>query len=368
MQKILIICTVPTERSGIPNVIFNLLNGINWDGMQLGYVSINHPPETYQIQLNKLNIKSYYLPRKIRTSLTYVRQLVKIAQNYDIVHVHGNSATMVLEMIAAKIAGVKIRIAHSHNTQCSMKLIDILARPLFYSLCNGRLACGFEAGKWLYGKRPFKTINNGINPEKYKFNIISRNKIRESLGLSNEVIVGHIGNFVDQKNHEFLIDVFCSCHIYNPTIKLLLLGDGELKKNIKERVEKLKLSKDVIWGGSVENVYDYMSAMDIIVMPSKFEGLPLTLVEQQANGLSILASDVITPYANITGDIHFMSLNDTPDEWAKKMFSIISNSSHNELSSEKNIDIIKKSGFDIGKIAMDLKDFYISLLDKFNSL
>lgn len=366
--RLLIVCTVPTVISGIPNVIFNLFQGTDWKGIEIGYVAINEPPEFYKKQLDASNIKLYILQRKIFSSIQYIRKLIKVAQNYDVIHVHGNSATMVLEMLAAKFAGIKVRIAHSHNTTCSLKTIDLLMRPLFHYICNGRFACGEEAGKWLFGRRSFKIINNGINAENYRFNEKSRQSIRKLFNISNEIVIGHIGNFVEQKNHEFILKVFESVHRLHPTTKLLLLGDGPLKSDIMNNAKKLGLFQNVIFAGSVTNAGEFMSAMDIILMPSKFEGLPLTMIEEQANGLSILASDAITQDANVTNYVHYLPLNISPELWEEKLFSIISTFFHNEKSSETAIRMIKNSGYDIAEISKGLKSFYISSFHKVNSL
>lgn len=358
--KILYVCTVPTAKSGIPNVIFNLLDGFDKSGMDLGYVSINEPSEYYKGQLRNLGVELFVVPRKLVSPLSYIRQLSRIAEGYDIMHVHGNSATMVLEMIAAKLGGVKLRIAHSHNTSCKMKLIDTLMRPLFYKLCNIRMACGTEAGKWLYGKRDFIVLNNGIDSDRYKYNTHIRHKIRQNLKIDNKIIIGNIGNFVEQKNHRFLIDIFKEIAKIQPDAILLLLGTGPLQTEIETRAKNYGISDKIIFAGSVDNPHDFMSAMDIIVMPSLFEGFPLTLVEEQANGLSILASDSITKDTNLTGNVHFISLFDTPEKWAQKALNILENSIHSETVSKKSIDLIRGEGYDIINIASDLKNLYKS--------
>ena len=359
MTKVLLVCTVPTDKSGIPNVIFNLLDRLDYRQYNIGYVAINEPSDLYRENLDKINAKLFIIPRKIKNPLKYIYQLSKVAKDYDIIHVHGNSATMILEMIAAKIAGVKVRIAHSHNTTCNMKSIDKLARPLFYNLCNGRLACGIEAGKWLFQNKDFKVINNGIDVERFRFNGNTRNLVRTKLGIEdNEYVIGHIGNFVEQKNHSFLIDIFHNLMRFQSKSKLLLLGDGPLKASIQSKVNDLGLSEQVIFAGSVDYPEEYMNAMDVVVMPSLFEGLPLTLVEEQANGLSIVASDTITPDANITGNVHFLSLSENVSSWVKSIQKILNKSLHCKASSNKAIDQIKKAKYDIDSSVETLESYY----------
>lgn len=358
MIKVLFVCTVPTDKSGIPNVIFNLLSKIDTRKYEIGYVSINEPPEFFKKKLQKINAKLYVIPRKLSNPFSYIKNLSKVAREYNIIHVHGNSATMVLEMIAAKMGGVKTRIAHSHNTTCSMKTIDRLARPLFYSLCNGHLACGIEAGKWLFGNREFTVINNGIDVDKFRFDESVRNAVRASFGVKDEFVIGHIGNFVEQKNHSFLIDLFHKFLEVQPHSKLLLLGNGPLMSSIKSKVNDSGINDNVIFMGSVDKPEKYMSVMDVIVMPSLFEGLPLTLIEEQANGLSILASDTITQESNITGLVTFKSLNDSPEEWAFVLNEILSRNINRNITSENSISKIKEKGYDILESSTKLYNYY----------
>lgn len=356
--KLLMVCTVPTGRSGIPQVIFNLLKIIDKDRFEIGYVSINTPDESYIQKLSNLGVKLYIIPRSFSNIGLYISKLRKIAMEYDIIHVHGNSATMALEMIAAKMAGVKVRIAHSHNTTCNWKVIDYLARSLFYSLCNGRLACGIEAGKWLFKNKSFNVINNGIEVENFRFNLSLRQSIRYKLGLTNEQVIGHIGNFVDQKNHKYLIEIFRQLQDIHKNSKLLLLGDGPLRISIQSKVEELDLTDKVIFVGSVEKPQDYMNAMDVVVMPSLFEGLPLTLIEEQANGLSIIAADTISPDANLTNNIHFLSLTDKTSNWTRAILNCIQNNTHSEYFSDEGISQIKKAGYDLNTVVGTITQYY----------
>lgn len=362
-MKILFVCTVPTEKSGIPNVIFNLIGTMGKNDVELGYVAINNPSSFFIEKLRGHHVGAYVITRKLSNPIGYIKNLSQVAQDYDIIHVHGNSATMTLEMIAAKLAGVKIRIAHSHNTTCRMKIIDRLCRPIFYKLCNGRMACGIEAGKWLFNDNDFMVLNNGIDSQRFKFSIKDRDSVRNNLGIEkNEILIGHIGNFVEQKNHDFLIDIFYNYNKQNPHSKLLLLGDGVLREKINNKIQNLGITDKVIFTGSVDNPAFYMNGIDLIVMPSLFEGLPLTLIEEQANGLPILAANTITKDANITNKIEFLDLSDKPIKWAEKMEEILVRSNHDSETSMKAIEKIKAAKYDIFSVAEELIDYYKSRL------
>ena len=358
-MKILIVNTVPTEKNGITNVIFNLLKAMDLNGLEVGYVSISNPEDFYVNQLKDLGIRLHVISRSIKNPFGYIKKLSKVAKGYDVIHVHGNSATMVLEMIAAKLAGVKFRIAHSHNTSCSMRTIDKLARPLFYALCNERLACGDEAGKWLFKNRDFHIVNNGVDTSKFRFDAGKRSSIRKELGWENNPIIGHVGNFLPAKNHEFLITLFAKYTASHPEARLLLLGNGYLKDEAIDQAARLGVLDKVKFAGSVENPQDYLSAMDIIVMPSTFEGLPLTLVEEQANGLDCICSTNITPEADMTKRLHFLNLDENLQTWTSKIDDALDNSDSRDKKSENAIAMIKKNGYDIWEISKWLKSFYL---------
>lgn len=358
-MKVLFVNTVPTEQNGITNVIFNLIDAMDLSDIEIGFVAISVPQDFYKVKLKNLGCKLHIIPRKIFSPIKYIRQLSNVAKGYDIVHAHGNSATMVLEMIAAALANVPLRIAHAHSTSCSHKIIDICARPLFYKLCNIRLACGIASGKWLYKTLPFTIIHNGINTSRFKFNKIKRDLIRTNLNLNDKMVLGHVGNFVEAKNHEFLIKIFAEYQKINPKSSLLLIGSGPLKKSIEELSKDLGIYENVYFLGNIENPEDFLSAIDIIIMPSIFEGFPLTLVEEQANGLAILASSVITPDTNLTGLIQYLPLTEDEEEWAKMIDKQISSiSQRSEIISDAAISNIKKKGYDIKSIAKNLKNIY----------
>lgn len=361
-MKILIVNTNSTKRDGITNVIFNLLENIDRHGINFGYVSINSPSKEFVERLDALNCKLYVVPRKIRDIIEYIKCLSVLAREYDVIHVHGNSATLTIELFAAKLAGVKYRIAHSHNTKCKMVFADKLLRPLFYKLCNGRLACGKEAGRWLYGNRNFEIIKNGVNTSKFRFDIEKRNAIRNSKGWQDKIVIGHVGNFVEAKNHRFILDVIKSAIFKNDNIRLVCVGSGRLMESSKEYAESLNLNGYIYFTGSVNNPEDYMSVMDLILMPSTHEGLPLTLVEEQSNGLQCLVSDVITSEANLTGGLHFLSLNDPIEKWGDKLLELVTPKVDDRtMISDRNIEQIKEKGYDISTEAKKLSDFYRNL-------
>lgn len=361
-MKVLIVNSVPTGREGISTVIFNLLENIKDPEIQFGYVSMNIPSYEFKEKLKNVNCQWYVVSRRIKNLLSYTRNLYKIASNFDAIHIHGNSATLAIDLLVARIAGIKYRIAHSHNTSCKMVMTDKLLRPLFYKLCNGRVACGKEAGNWLFGKRSFTVIQNGISTNKYKFNIDKRINIRESLEWSDQFVLGHVGNFVEAKNHKFIIDFFNRIIKVKKDVKLICVGDGRLFEKIKSYASSLGLTNLIHFTGSVSNPEDYMSAMDAVIMPSTYEGFPLSLVEEQANGLPCLVADTITKEVNLTGNLTFLPLTAPLEDWCNQLLHILSKKTDDRTNiSNHCISLIKDKGFDISTEAKKMCKFYKSL-------
>lgn len=358
-MKILVINTVPTDKNGITNVIFNYLKAIG-NGINFDYVSIN-VPNAYYIELLKNNGATLYSFNR-KNVLEYLLSLFKIIKKnrYNAIHVHGNSHTVILELLAARIAGCKARIIHAHSTNCgSVSLHKLLAIP-FNWLCTHRLACGTMAGKFMFGNKPFIVVNNGVDVIKYSFNNQLRTSLREKLSLSDkETLIGHVGYFLPLKNQSFIVDVFAKLIKKNHNYHLILIGDGILRPEIEKKVEILGLKDKVTFTGNINNVSDYLNAIDIIVMPSLFEGLPLTLVEQQANGLQCIVSDTITKEADKTGNLSFLSLHVPIAEWVQTIED--SNCMQNrEQRSIKAINAITKAGYNIQTEAKNLVDYYKS--------
>ena len=359
--RVIMVCTVPTDRSGIPMVMYNLLRNMDLNGMDVTYVAINEPPAEMQAMLAGLGVRLAVIPRKLSNPGAYLRALSQMAKGADVVHVHGNSATMALDLSAAALAGVRVRLPHSHTTSCRMKLIHAFFKPLFHRLSTGRLACSRPAGEWLYGDRPFIVVRNAVETSRFRFSPDARKEVRRRLGIGEQCVIGHVGSLIPVKNHDFLLDVFEVFQKSNPDSRLLLVGDGELLPSLRRKAHDLNIADKVIFCGSVPDPQDYLSAMDLVIMPSLYEGLPLALVEQQANALPILASDVITREADLTGSIRYLPLSLPPSGWAEAAAEALAASRHTPEGSERNIRAITEAGFDIRRVAADLRDYYFSL-------
>lgn len=363
-MRILMVNTVFTEKNGITNVIMNLVSSIPDKNIHFDLLSINEPNQEYQDIIQSQGGKIYVIERRIRHAFKYMMQLQKIIQKnkYDIVHIHANSRLCVLDLIGAIMGGCKVRIVHSHNTTCVYKRIHILLMPLFKLLCTGCLACSSEAGKWMFGNNNFDIIPNGIFLEKSAFDANARQKIRLKYNLENKIVLGNLAGFVKQKNQSFLIDVLCELLKSSDRYILLLMGDGATKYQIIEKINSMRLNDSVVFTGVVDQVAPYLSACDLFIMPSLYEGFPLALVEAQTNGLNCIVSDTITKDIDLTGNLSFLSLNEPLEKWVNEcQLKTISCQEHLEKSLSA-IPRINDLGYNIQITAKKLASHYKNLV------
>jgi glycosyltransferase involved in cell wall biosynthesis len=364
MIKILMVATTHFELDGITNSLMNYYRHMDKSDMQIDFVTPNKVVKRLKKELTRGGSKIYVLPMRNTRPFRYAALLSRIirAGKYDIVHAHGNSCTLQTEMFAAKIGGAKIRIAHSRNTSCDHKFIHLLLRPFFNRTYTHGFACGKEAGKWLFGNKTFTVIPNGNDIDKFSYNEIIRQEYRSKYHLDGKKVIGHVGSFSRQKNHEFLLDVFYELLKIDPNQVLVLMGDGELRSEIEFKIKTLGMEENVILTGKTLEVSNLLQAMDIMVFPSRHEGLPNVVVEWQLAGLPSLVSDKVTQEVKVTDLVTFMPLEEGPYAWASKINEMIL-SDRNKMREEIK-DQMKAAGFDIEENARELKQIYQTLIEE----
>ena len=359
MIKILVINTVRFKLNGISAVIKNYYRAMDKENIKMDFLAIDDPSEEYQAFFEENNLNCFVQYKK--NIVDYFKGIIKLCrqEKYDIVHIHGNSANMAIELLAVTFGGVKVKITHSHNTATMHPCMHKMLWPLFAKLCTVRLACGEDAGKWLYREQKFTVLNNGIETNKYLFSDSVRSITRKELGVKeNEILLGHIGNFIEQKNHTFLIDIFSEVHRANPEFKLLLISDGMLMPTIKDKVHSLELDDAVVFLGKTMNVQNYLSAMDLFLLPSLHEGLPLVLVEAQASGLICVVSDTVAREADLTETSLYLPIS-TVEPWSKVIRDKNYLDKNRNKRSKQNIERIKEKGYDIEQNANLLRQIFI---------
>ncbi len=349
-------------RGGIETMLMNYYRKIDRSKIQFDFLVHRDFEADYDNEILSLGGKIYRLPILNPFSRDYKNKLLLFFQKhkeYRIVHSHIDSLSSIPLKIA-KSCGVPVRIAHAHN--CSeVKNIKYFIK-LYYKrqlpkYANVFYACSQSAGEWLYGGKDFLLLNNAIDTSQYSFNIDARVNIRNELKLSDRtLIVGSVARFEPQKNHLFLLDVFKSLNDKFGDSKLLLVGDGSLKKEIKEKCKRLKIENKVVFMGIRNDVPDILQAMDVFVFPSLFEGLPVSVIEAQTAGLPCIISDRVPLECKKTEIVEVCSLSDDVKVWVDRIIKL---SRINRTDKTKEIIDV---GFDITNNAKKLEEYYLSLV------
>ena len=287
---------------GVESVIMNYYKNIDKSKFQFDFVCDNDSTNIPYDEIEKLGGRVILVP-PYQKVFKYHKELKRIFKEnkYKIVHSHINTLS-VFPLFAAKCAGVKVRIAHSHSTtnkkEWKKNLLKIALRPFSKVFATNYMCCSELAGRWLFGDKEYDKgnvylLNNAIDLDKFKFDKKIRNKKRKELNVSDDMLViGHIGRFVEQKNHRFLIDIFNEIYKKNNKSILLLAGQGPLVEGIKEKVDKLGLIDNVLFLGQRNDASELYQAFDVFLLPSLYEGLPVVGVEAQAAGnLCYLSND-----------------------------------------------------------------------------
>lgn len=303
----------------------------------------------------------HYLPSYYKNPIKSIMELRKIMTNrkINIIHIHVNSLLNISPIILAQKRNIRI-VIHSHSSANGKggkigKLLHHFNKFVISKYDITNLACSAEAGDWMFKKSNYEILYNGIDTDKYRYNSKMRSYIRNKYDIKeNEYLIGHVGRFVEVKNHDFFMNCVKEMIDGELPVKAILVGDGPLKRKLTLFVEKNKLENKIIFVGQVSNVNDYYSAFDLMLFPSKYEGMPFTLIEAQTSGVPIIASDSITKQANVTGLITYLSLKLSVNEWN----IVVKNNLHQHINrSEYGLEM-KKTVFNIEKTVIRIEEIY----------
>lgn len=258
---------------------------------------------------------------------------------------------------AAKKNGVRFTIAHAHSASQDKNLkylIKVLAKKNIKKYSDKMFACGEEAGKWMFETDNFEVLNNAIDTDLYTYNKEKADKVKKEFGIENKFVVGHVGRFNYPKNHKFIIDVFNEIQKVREDSVLMLVGDGDLRHEIEQKVQDLGFSDKVIFTGVRSDVNDLMQGMDVFLFPSLYEGLPVTMVEAQASGLKCIISDKVPLECKMTENIVVVKLEESPQKWAEEVLK------YEKYERKNTKEEIVKANFDIKANAKYLQEFYLN--------
>lgn len=302
-------------------------------------------------------------PAKYPKYLKYMKQLFNENPEYQIVEAH-NGALGVYALHAAKVNGIPIRIFHAHGASITKdwKLpIKLVCKAFLPSNMNRHYTCGIEAAKCYFGKKTvlagdYEFIPNAIETERFIFSSEIREVIRQKYHLEDKHVLGHVGRFMKQKNHTFLLEVFKELTLMDEKACLVCLGDGELLEPIKKKAHEMKIDGKILFLGNVSNVNEWYQAFDCFVLPSVWEGLPVVGVEAQTADLPCVFSDNITKEISLSDKTFFLSLKASRQHWAQCIQEQF------RLSERRNNAVlIRENGYDISSEAVKLQNKYIAL-------
>ncbi|MGM9986278.1 MAG: glycosyltransferase family 1 protein [Bacillaceae bacterium] len=347
------------NRGGLETMLMNYYRKMDRTKIQFDFMVNRQERGDYDDEIESLGGRIFrMLPIRPGNYRKYFKQLDEFFsthKEYQVVHAHINeNSGFVLR--AAKKVGIPCRIAHSHLADLHIDYkypFRLYGRMNLKQNTNHYFACSKQAGQWLFGANEKVTVlNNAVDTEAFHPNEQIRQQIRTELQIEDKLVIGHVGRFNKQKNHAFLIDIFNEVYKQNKNAVLLLIGQGTLMDDIKEKVASLGLNDAVKFLGLRSNIADMMQAMDIFLFPSLFEGLPVVLVEAQAAGLTCITSTGVTEEANITKEVMYLSLQASPKEWADAVL-------HANCTKNDYTPLLIENGYDVATNMEWLRDFYL---------
>ncbi|MGD7053946.1 glycosyltransferase family 1 protein [Sutcliffiella horikoshii] len=349
---------------GVQMMLLNYYRNIDRNKVQFDFLVYGSKVGFFEKEIENLGGRILRVT-SMKDNLILYNKEIKILfkkEKYSIIHIHHNYAN-IYAAIQAKRVKTKCIISHSHAAHVTRsirkKIFRKIIRFFINKICNYKFACSAKAGEWLYGakemnKNKVKILKNGIQAKEFRYNSELRETVRGNLDLTNNFVLGHVGRFTPAKNHTFLINVFDYVYKKNNNARLVLIGDGEYKSKIKEKVQSMGLEKQVIFLGMQPNINELLQAFDVFLFPSLIEGLGITLIEAQASGIRCIASDSIPSEVKITGLLEFVSLNNSPDNWGE----IVLKYAHG-YKREDTSNIIQSAHYDIKEQAAKLQIFYM---------
>ena len=347
-------CVNNMHREGLETMLMNYYRNI--DRTQIQFDFLTHRPDRshYDDEIESMGGRVFYAPRLYPQNypayFSYMKTFFAEHPEYKIVHSHIDAMSY-MPLLAAKKSGVPVRIAHSHNTRIGKDLkypLKCFFRSRLPNVATHHFACGNEAGKFLFGNCDFTVIPNAVDVSKFVFNSESRNTKRKELGLENKFVIGNVARFSREKNHKFLIDLLPGLLSKDNSVALLLVGEGDEFDKIKKLTEQYGLKDKVHFLGNRSDVNELYQAMDVFVLPSFFEGIPLVGVEAQFSGLPCIFSDNVPKEVGISEFSKFVPLKD--DLWIKEIL--------NAKNSKRENNIINNIVYDIKHTSNNLEEEY----------
>lgn len=350
---------------GMENFIMNIYGQIDRSKVQFDIILHLRMEHDYVDQIEKMGGIVYQLPRFSRKPLSNLNQLYHIVKDnhYKVVVRHTANALVAPQLIAARLAGA-YTICHSHNETDPQRVLHRIGRLMMGVAAKERFACSPKAGVWMFRRNRYTVIHNAINIKKFQYNSDADRKIRAEFGLTGQHVYGYIANFKESKNHVYLMEIFQEILKLDADARLFCIGDGETRGAIEQQITKLGLEGKVELTGMRRDAEDFLSCFDMMIFPSKFEGLPLTMIEAQAAGLPCLMSDAVTPDVIVTeGLVETESLEAGPQIWARRAFEMAQRipAASKENGRVCQYNSIVRAGYDANTLAKWYEEYFMGL-------
>ena len=352
------------NRGGAEAMLMNYYRNIDRDRVQFDFLLTEQNKCQYEDEIEEMGGRVYRVPLlRFSNPFPYingVKHFLKEHPEYKIVHSHTSSKSAIPLWVAQR-CGVPVRVCHAHSSSSGHGLEGFVRWGLgvwLKRVATDFMSCGEGATLCWYGKEYLnktRFVPNAVDVEKYGFNESIRNTVREKLQLSDgEYVLGMVSRFHPVKNHLFALDVLHALKRQGCKARLLFVGDGELKKEIESKMKDLTLDADVVMTGLVNDVPSYLQAMDMVLMPSINEGLPVSLIEAQTNGLSVVASTGVPCEVNVTGNVQFLPLE--VEAWVDVLASKMKEGVGRDVDA---VEKVRNAGYDIIVASKDLEEWYL---------
>ena len=356
------------NRGGVENALMNYYRHIDRSCVQFDFLLTDQLKCNFEDEILTLGGKIFRVPLlKMSNPLPYikgVRNFFKAHPEYKIVHSHTSSKSF-FPLFLAKELGIPVRISHSHSSKAEggvNGMIRKMLRPFLKLVATDWLSCGEQAGQYLYGKKAqeggrVKLFRNVIEADRFRFSKEKREYMRKSLEIDNDVfVIGHTARFDPIKNHKFDVDILAEIKKIYPKCKLLEVGFG-IKEGLLGYATQKGVIEDIIFTGVVNNVFDYEQAMDVFILPSFNEGLPLSIIEAQVSGLPCFTTEgTVSKECSVTNLVTYTPLEAGAETWAEKIWGSRS------TERKDRFDEIVSAGYNAETSAIRLQDFYVRKL------
>ena len=357
-------------RAGIETMLMNYYREMDRSQIQFDFLANKPVPGEYDEEICRMGGRVFVSPGLNPLCFfkyeRFVADLARHNPQIKIVHAH-NEAMGYYALKSAKDAGVRVRIAHAHNTQIIRDYkypLKLICKQLLPGAATDYWSCGRDAGLYYYGESRWNAsgfiLRNAIDVSKFGFRPEERDRLRRLHHLENSFVLGHVGRFNVQKNHSRLLDIFAQVAKANSSARLVLIGVGELEPSAKEKAAALGIQEKTLFLGQMADVSGWYQVTDCFVLPSLFEGLPVVGIEAQAAGLPCFFSDCVTDEVLLSGAARRISLQAQDAQWAREILA----AGHSSEERMQGVDLVRRAGYDIRTEARKLQEIYLEMAER----